>query len=536
MTPYDPESLRLAQGAVAALSRGDRAGAQSMARQLLLGRPHDPNANLVLGALALEAGDLAAARRHLERAAQAAPNQGHIVNTLGVALRRSGELDGARKNFARAGELGLIDGWRNLGNLEELEHNADASIAAYRRALQLAPEDAASHGALAQAYERRHDLERARTHAERALKSDPRNENARLALAQVRLRQKDYAGAIAAAEPLALSAGASLTNRSLAWGVIGDARDRLDDAAGAFAAFTAGNRMLLEQNQALLNATHLIYHPAGLERMRALAAAADVRAWRAPPAGETPVFLVGFPRSGTTLLDQVLSSHSRIVCIEEREHFANALGGVINDAEKLANLGALSEGEIETVRADYWRRVRAETTVPDGALVVDKLPLNIVVLPLIRRIFPEAKAIFALRDPRDVVLSCFQQRFGMNAAMAQFLDLGAAAAYYDSVMRLMDICRERLALSLHQVRYEDVVADLEAQARALTAFLDLPFEPAMLRYRETALQRDINTPSARQVVQPLYTRSVARWRRYENELAPVLPLLTPWAVRFGYEP
>jgi hypothetical protein len=118
--------------------------------------------------------------------------------------------------------------------------------------------------------------------------------------------------------------------------------------------------------------------------------------------------------------------------------------------------------------------------------------------------------------------------------MAQFLELDRAAAYYDVVMQLMDVCRARLALQLHEVRYEDVVTDLEASARGLAAFLGAPFDPAMLRYRETALRRDVNTPSARQVVQPLYTRSVARWRRYESALAPVLPVLNAWAVRLGY--
>jgi hypothetical protein len=258
--------------------------------------------------------------------------------------------------------------------------------------------------------------------------------------------------------------------------------------------------------------------------------------WRAPPAFATPapVFLVGFPRSGTTLLDQILSSHSRIVCIEEREHFANALAGVIGDKEKLARFAELSDREIETARADYWRRVRAEEAPPEGAIVVDKLPLNIVVLPLIKRVFPDAKIIFALRDPRDVILSCYQQRFGMNAAMAQFLQLDTAAGYYDAIMRLLEICRERLELDLHQVRYEDVVADLEGAARGLAAFLGVPFEAGMLRFRETALKRDINTPSARQVIQPLYNRSIGRWRRYTQQLAPVLPALSAWAARFGY--
>jgi hypothetical protein len=249
----------------------------------------------------------------------------------------------------------------------------------------------------------------------------------------------------------------------------------------------------------------------------------------------TPTFLVGFPRSGTTLLDQILSSHSGVFCIEEREYFAAALAAVITDAAKLARLAELSEAEIEAARGEYWRQVRSENAPPEGALVVDKLPLHIVLLPVIKRVFPDAKIIFALRDPRDVILSCYVQRFGMNAAMAQFLDLGSAAKYYDAVMGLMSLCRQKLALNLHQVRYEDVVDDLAREARALTDFLGLTFERAMLSFSETARGRDINTPSARQVIEPLYARSVGRWRGYASELEPALALLNAWAARFGYQ-
>src|SRR5262249_48420603 len=140
-----------------------------------------------------------------------------------------------------------------------------------------------------------------------------------------------------------------------------------------------------------------------------------------------------------------------------------------------------------------------------------------------------------LRDPRDVVLSCYAQRFDMNAGMAQFLELESAANYYDAVMRLLGLCREKLALELIEVRYEDTVADVAAQARALTDFLGLPFEDTMLWFRETAMRRGINTPSARQVIEPIYARSVEKWRRYESELAPVLPLLGAWAEGFGYQ-
>jgi hypothetical protein len=317
---------------------------------------------------------------------------------------------------------------------------------------------------------------------------------------------------------------------------VGEARDRLDDAHAAFEAFTAANLILLEEHGALLQASHLLYHPDGVQRMARLVAESDVSTWRAPASFATPapVFLVGFPRSGTTLLDQILSSHSRIVCIEEKEHFANALAGVIGDADKLARFAELSDAEIEAARGDYWRRVREEGPIAADAIVVDKLPLNIVVLPLIKRVFPDAKLIFALRDPRDVILSCYQQRFGMNAAMAQFLELGRAGAYYQVVMNLFELCRARLGFDLLQVRYEDVVADLEGAARQLTDFLSVPFEPAMLAFSERARQRDINTPSLRQVIEPIYARSVGRWRRYSDDLAPILPLLAPWVQRYGY--
>jgi Flp pilus assembly protein TadD len=529
--------MQLAQAAMAAFARQDFQVAQELARALILSRPLDPNANQILGLIALERGDPATAKRHLERARQSAPNSPQIINSLGAALRRLGDVAGARAAFTRAGELGLIDGWRNLGNLEDIEYNPDASIAAYEHALRISPSDAAAHAALAQAFERRHDLARAKAHAAKALARDPANEIAHLALAQTLLREKDYAGAEEAALPVARAVRGSKTNQALAWGVIGEACDRRGDARAAFRAFTEANRLVLDQNRSFLTASHLLFHPDGIARMMRLAEDTNIRSWRPPATFETsaPVFLVGFPRSGTTLLDQILSSHSRIVCMEEKEHLANTLAGLLADGVKLAHYADLTDDELTQARADYWARVRNEIEPPQGTVVVDKLPLNIVILPLIKRVFPDAKIILALRDPRDVVLSCYQQRFGMNAAMAQFLELESAARYYDLIMSLLELCRERLELDLLQVRYEDVVADIETAAKRLAAFIGVSFEPEMIDFRATALKRDINTPSARQVVEPLYQRSIGKWRRYAADLAPILPRLKPWAERYGYD-
>ncbi|MFZ2030363.1 MAG: sulfotransferase [Vitreimonas sp.] len=520
----DADIRRIAQAAAAALARRDFAAALALGRQWVAMRPLDVGANQLVGFAAMEAGDLSAARTHLQRASTAAPKDPNIHNAFGIALKRSGEFDRAREAFKRAGELGAGEAWRNLGNLEGEANDVDAAIAAYRAAVCANDKDAAAHASLAQMLERRHALAEARTHAELAITLNPGNDIARLALAQVALRERAFAEAESVALPLASGASASKTNRALAWGMVGEARDRLDRAHEAFAAFRRANGLLTELHGQLLRNAHLPYHPDGVRRMLALL---DEPAPPAPPSFRTPppIFLIGFPRSGTTLLDQILSSHSRLYCMEEKEIFAESVADVL-----LGDV-ALEDLDVEARRADYWERVRE----PIGErLLVDKLPLNIIFLPLIARVFPDAKIIFALRDPRDVILSCFQQRFGMNAAMAQFLDLGGAAAYYDLVMSLMEACRARLPLTLHQVRYEDIVANLEHEARALSAFLDLPFEPAMLAFRETAIGRDINTPSARQVIEPLYNRSIGRWRRYEADLAPILPTLNQWAARYGY--
>lgn len=516
------------QAAQAAFSRRDFAAARAAAEAVLSARPSDPAANQLLGLIALEQSDPTMALSYLRRSDKAAPGQPHTLNALGVALRALGEIGEARRAYTRAGERGSIDGWRNLGLLE-VSHDPKAAASAYRQALKLNANDPAAHAGLAQALELSHDLAAARAHAEIALSGNPVNEMAALTLAQVSIREKKFEEAEAWAAQVA-QRGRSPTNRALAWGVIGDARDKSGDAVSAFAAFGEGNRILRQFHGALLDAAHLPYHPDGVARVSGFVEAVEVSAWRRSDTVHAPVFLVGFPRSGTTLLEQVLSAHSRLACIEEREHLALSARAAAMDQ---STLPALSENEIEAIRAEYWRRVEAEIKV-GNRIVVDKLPLNIIFLPLIRRVFPKAKVLFALRDPRDVVLSCYQQRFGMNAAMVQFLDLQTAAAYYDRVMGLGLLCRERLGLDVLEVRYEDVVADLEGAARGVAAFLGLEFEPGMLEFQQAARNRTINTPSGRQVVEPIYNRSVARWKRYEAQLAPVLPVLNGWAARLGY--
>lgn len=516
MKASDAETLRLAQGAMQAFAAGDLASARANAQAALARAPEEPHALQVLGLIALRAGDAAAARAWLERADRAAPDQPAILNALGGALKQMGDADAARAAFTRAGEKGHAEAWRNLGNLESAAGQIDAALSAYRRALALRETDALSHANIARLLERRGDLADARRHGERALALDPRNDVARIALAQVAGRERAYSEIDSLLAPV-IASSASKTNRALAFGLIGEAKDKTGAPREAFSAFQSANTLLDELYGAARDDTRSPFHLGAIARMMALAQGDWPQA--ADSSERAPIFLVGFPRSGTTLLDQILSGHPDIGAMEEKEAFAAAV--------------ASGDTDVARVREAYWAHVAHEPGA-QRPIFVDKLPLNLVLWPLIRRVFPGAKIILALRDPRDVILSAYQQRFGMNVAMAHLLRLDTAAHYYDAAMALGVACWEREPERVCAVRYEDVVRDLEGEARRLTAFLGVSFDPAMLAFQRTAAARDVNTPSRRQVAQPLYTSSVGRWRAYAEDLAPVLPVLESWVKRLGY--
>ncbi len=169
-----------------------------------------------------------------------------------------------------------------------------------------------------------------------------------------------------------------------------------------------------------------------------------------------------------------------------------------------------------------------------GKVFVDKHPLHSLKLPLIARLFPQAKILFAHRDPRDVVLSCFRRRFAMNPAMYQLLQLDSAAAFYDATMRLAELARPLLGLEWQVVRYEDLVEDFEKQLRGVCEAIGLDWVPNLADFASRAQARERATPSTAQLARGLDKSGVGHWRHYRSSLEPVMPVLNPWVERFGY--
>jgi tetratricopeptide (TPR) repeat protein len=483
-----------------------------------------------LGACLLALGDAGGAMDALTRSLALRPDQPAARARLAEAQAAAGRgregLSAARALAKAAPYDPLIR--ITIARLEDLLGRPQAAEAALEEALALDPACAPALLALADLLERDNRIDELET---LMVKADaigvPPAETA-LLRARLLYRRGAFEAALTAAgsAPEAGDGGARAQ-------LIGRIADRLGHHKTAFAAFAEMNRLTAASAAGTARMGE-DYRDMIARRIRTTTpmwyenwAAAAPPTLRPPP-----IFLFGFPRSGTTLLDTMLAGHPGVLVIEEKPVLhaaAEALGGI----DRLASLGS---DDVERLRARYFSALDAIAPDAAGRLVIDKLPLGIVDTALAHRIFPDARFIFAERHPCDVVLSGFTTRFDPRGGMANFLTLEDAAALYDAVMACWRRCREVFPLDVHTIRYERMIEDPEAELRPLAAFLGLDWDPRLLDHIGSAkARRHIGTPSYAQVAEPLYTRARGRWEYYRDEMAPVLPTLAPWAKRMGYQ-
>lgn len=240
-------------------------------------------------------------------------------------------------------------------------------------------------------------------------------------------------------------------------------------------------------------------------------------------------FLGGHPRSGTTLLEQMLDAHPGIAALDEPTAFLTVLQPEFFKSKEH------SSSRLNTLRRQYVRALLDELG-PGGAgkTLVDKNPSPTSRLPLWLRVFPELRVLIALRDPRDVVLSCYFQNIPLNATNVNFLSFERLAKHYGDLMDVWLAAREWDGFAWLETRYEDLVSNLEKEGRRVTEFLGLSWDEQQSRFYEKSLQKQLYSPTYQDVTRPVYARSVARWRSYERHLAGILPALEPYCRRLGY--
>jgi Tfp pilus assembly protein PilF len=475
----------------------------------------------------------------LTRARQLSPRNADVLGALGQCLARCGRprealvaFDAALRQAPAAAHLHFYKAMA-FEELSELDH----ARREFERTVDLAPTHGEALARLAILAAQRGDSNAARDFASRALKCDPRQAVARLAMAQADLGERKFVSAQSHIAGLLRDPNTGPVNRAFAQSLSGDALDGEDKPAEAFAAYAASKATLRAHYTPAMTGEPARARVARLANYFQDASADN---WRVTADGQSeetgpaPVFLIGFPRSGTTLLEQVLASHPDVEAMEERDCLIDAVTEFMAPGDGLDRLAALAPDECARYRELYWKRAAEAGQTVARDIFIDKMPLNTILLPLVAKLFPRAKILFALRDPRDVVLSCFRRRLGMTGQMYELTTLQGAAGYYDAVMNLSLIYREKLGLDICETRHEALLADFDGETRRLCDFLELDWRAQMRDFAVRAGARNIDTPSGAQLTRGLSQDGAGQWRRYRDQLAPVLPMLAPWAARFGY--
>ena len=488
------------------MGKGDPARATPFARMLVRLAPESAPVHLLMGQVFNGSNQAKAAEHHFRRVMVLGGDQvAEAEAGLGVALRGQGRFPEARKVFARVLERGenlnILLSWASL---EEADHQFDAAVALLDRAAALSP-------------------------------NGPRVALGRATLLR---RRKAYGLALEALDGLDLRfeevgmSAASLLEK----GHVLDALGRYDEAFETFSDF---KRKIREQTGQVYAAEHA---KGVVDRLADFFT--DGRSRLLPRAGirtdsPQPIFVVGFPRSGTTLVEQTLTSHPAISAGDELQ----IIGGMVERMQALLNSPAaypvaLSElwlgdraGQIDTLRDFYLNEAaRLGATAPDRRWFTDKMPLNETHLGLISLLFPRSPVIHLVRHPLDVVLSVFSN--GLSHGFNCAAELETAARHYALIAELIQHYLREMPIHYKAVRYEDLVVDQEREVRALFDFIGEPFDPRTLDFHENV--RPARTASYAQVAEKLYDRSRYRYRNYRRQLEPVIPILEPAIHQLGY--
>ena len=518
-------------------NQGRLSEAEESYRAALKLRPGFAEAGCNLGSLLLrsERGDEALAV--LEAAAAAKPDFLPARLNLGLAylaLGRGADAETAFRAVLKR-QPGNLMALNELGRALLQQTKIEEAIDLFRKGHRRQPKEPRFLANLANALELRNDLEGAQAALEQALALAPQAPPLLYAAAKLARRRGDGAAARQALEAM-LAQELPRSERADTLLELGQLFDELGEPDAAFARLSEANALRRESPAARRHdGKAFIAKAEAIAQALAEGQFAEAAAAEGDPSESAPIFFVGFPRSGTSLMEQALNAHPRLVTTGERSPLAPIIARLSQEGLYPAHLDRLGAGDLAAARSAFWQGAETLVGPLEGRLLVDKTALNILHLGLVQRLFPNARVIVALRDPRDVCLSCFMQRFQLSEATVNFLDLQQTALTYSAVMGLWLRYREQLSLEMKSYRYEELVADLESTLRGVLAFIGLDWDDRVLKYRESAGIAQVTTPSYHQVAKPIYGSASGRWQRYRAALAPILPTLEPFAEAFDYE-
>jgi tetratricopeptide (TPR) repeat protein len=474
-----------------------------------------------------------------------------IVNLwfeFGTAAAGGLEFALAGQAFARAEELAVAsanpDVLIMLGQQYHRLRQTDRARACYQRAVEADPSSQHARLSLAAWLERQRQLDEAAAQVEICLSRRP-NEPSALYYRAFLLHR---AGRNAEAEKLLrdLTRG-PLTDPNVqnsCFHLLGVVLDELGQYAEAMTWLLKAKAILRQTNK--VQPLEQNYDKADRQRraLLALLTPAMLQRWRhESPAGPLRfklALLGGHPRSGTTLIEQILGAHPAIRAFDESEAFVGEVGDKLAPLPpgaplSIETLNGLSANQRNELRRRYMKSLFREVEgEPSAELLLDKNPSPTSSLHVWLRVFPESKILIALRDPRDVIISCFFQNLALTPLNVNFLSLERTVKHYVDMMDTWLRLREIGGFDWLETRYEDVVGGLEAEGRRVTEFLGLSWHPNQAASHEAARRKLIYSPTYGEVAKPVHSRAVGRWRNYTSALEPLMEKLEPYVRAFGY--
>jgi tetratricopeptide (TPR) repeat protein len=504
---------------------GQHAEAATSLQRALQIKPGYAQAHYNLGIVMRELGQLESAIACYRQALAQKPDFAEAYNNLGIALRESEQLDEAISSFQQALQINpnYADAHYNLANgLNDLGR-FDAAVLQYRQALKLRPNHAEALNNLGNALKDTGLLDEACGAYEAAIAVEPDLIAPQYSLSLLKTYSRSDPHLAMLEQQLPQVAGLPMEARIRFWFTLGKVREDMGLYDASFSAYQQGNQLqqaLLKWDEKVEKAEEALFERVMSVFSRNFFAARQLSGH----ATKSPIFIVGMPRSGTSLLEQILSTYPGVHGAGELSDVSDVVTAAMHEGRFALFPEAvrdLSDADIRKMGEQYIERIWRHA--PGASHVVDKMPANFFYLGMIHLMLPNAKIIHAMRDPMDSCFSCYSRLF-INDNLGFTYDLEALGRYYVRYSKLMrhwhDILPPGTVLDM---RYEELVADTETQARRLLAYLGLPWDANCMDFHHN--KRQVKTASAAQVQKPIYRTSLARWERYADHLAPLLELV-----------
>jgi len=525
-------------------NKGDDKGAKQIFETVIALNPLHAEAKNNLATINYYLDEFDLAIEHYLGAIKLRPHYTEAYFNLGILYNRIGKIAEAVQSYEKAIEIkpNYVEAYNKLGILLGSNVSIESALSKYSEAIDRFPNIELLYVNLLELLERMNELDLMQQWMERAVKNlGGQSSILKLIHCRLFIRTRLYrkAGALLETiDPTRLHG----RDTSIYYELRAKNAEKQHLFQGAYKFYDAMNESVKSSEEfKKFNPKNFLAHKkriaCRLEESEFLKDLANVSSARNLETNEQKYFLVGFPRSGTTLLDTILRSHSKTQVIEEQPLLSTAINMVMGDNLKLFLDEFPEQTKCEKIKKLY-SKLRSQHIAEDNVrnVIIDKLPLNLLATHQIAYLFPEARFLLAVRHPMDVILSNWTQNFKLNSAMASMFDMDDIVDYYCTSMNIFFETARLYDLQFHSVYYEALVSDMPKETTNLLAFLGIDWEDGVLDYQATAKQRGrINTPSYSQVTQPLYKSSIDRWKNYSDMFLPYKAKLNPWLEKFGYD-